>query len=139
VILVDTAALLEGLDASAPQHEAVRDFLNRSNEPLLLSPLVLAELDYFLRDRIGQSAQVDFLKEVEAGSYELQLFDSGDLTEARSIIEQYASLGISLADASIVVLARRFRVNRVLTFDGHFRTISPASGSFFVLLPTDEP
>jgi predicted nucleic acid-binding protein len=112
--------------------------LDDNDEPLILSPLILAELDYFLRKRLGQDEQLRLLMEVEAGSYELQLFDTNDVTEARHVIEQHRALRISLADASIVVLARKLGADRVLTFDEHFRTLEPrGSGTYFTVLPAD--
>jgi predicted nucleic acid-binding protein len=138
LILIDTDGLYRALDASARDHEDVRNVLESTDEPLILSPFVLAELDYFIRKKLGQEAQLELLSEIEDGAYELQLFDSNDVAEARSIINQNSALGISLADASIVVLARKLRAQRVLTFDGHFRKLQPdGATSFFVLLPSD--
>jgi hypothetical protein len=43
-----------------------------------------------------------------------------------------------LADCAAVVLARRFRTRRLLTFDDrHFRTVGPLQGGSFELLPAD--
>ncbi len=45
---------------------------------------------------------------------------------------------IGVADASIVVLAARYRTTRLLTFDErHFRAIKPLHGEAFTLLPAD--
>jgi predicted nucleic acid-binding protein len=138
MILVDTAGLFEALDASAQRHLEARQVIESSDDALILSPFVLAELDYFLRERIGQDAQLRLLNEVEGGAYELQLFDTNDVSEARTIVEQHAALRVSLTDASIVVLARKLGANRILTFDGHFRALRPGgTGSYFVLLPED--
>jgi predicted nucleic acid-binding protein len=138
LILVDTDGLYRALDASDPKHYDVREVLESTDEPLVMSPFVLTELDYFIRKRLGRTVQLDLLSEVEDGAYELQLFDSNDVAEARLIINQYSALGISLADASIVVLARKLRTRTVLTFDNHFRTLQPnGASSFFVLLPED--
>jgi hypothetical protein len=67
----------------------------------------------------------------------LEPMAAGDVASAHMIIERYADLGISLADASIVVLARRHRVRDVLTLDErHFRVLK-ADGKPFRLLPAD--
>jgi predicted nucleic acid-binding protein len=43
-----------------------------------------------------------------------------------------------LADASIIVLADRYRTTRLLTFDErHFRAVGPLSALAFTLLPAD--
>ena len=45
---------------------------------------------------------------------------------------------LGLADASLVVLALRFRTRRLLTFDDRaFRTVVPLQGGAFTLLPMD--
>jgi predicted nucleic acid-binding protein len=97
-----------------------------------------AQLDYFLRKKMGRAAQRQFLAEVEQGAYDLQAFNGRDVAEAHAVIKAHDGLKISLADASIVVLARRSAIDRVLTFDGHFRTLRPGgAGSHFTVLPAD--
>ena len=45
---------------------------------------------------------------------------------------------IGVTDASLVVLAARYRTTRLLTFDErHFRAIKPLHGEAFTLLPAD--
>ena len=53
-------------------------------------------------------------------------------------MRRYEDLAISLADASIVVLARRHGANDVLTLDErHFRVLRGAGDRPFKLLPAD--
>lgn len=55
---------------------------------------------------------------------------------AGEVIERYRDLGIGLADASLVVLADRYRTDRVLTLDRrHFGVLSTSAGRPFVMLP----
>jgi predicted nucleic acid-binding protein len=61
-----------------------------------------------------------------------------DVGLARAVIERHADLGISLADASIVVLAQRHGLVDVLTLDQrHFRVLDN-HGKPFRVLPADE-
>ena len=46
MILLDTSGLLSAIDSSQTQHEAAARALRAAGPPLLLSPFVLAELDY---------------------------------------------------------------------------------------------
>jgi hypothetical protein len=47
---------------------------------------------------------------------------------------------IGLTDASLVVIAARYRTSTILTLDErHFRAIRPLDGNAFTLLPTDSP
>ena len=54
------------------------------------------------------------------------------------MIETYGDLEVGLADASIVVLSRRYEVLDLLTLDErHFRTLRGSGGRPFRLLPAD--
>jgi hypothetical protein len=97
----------------------------------------LAELDYLLAARVGEAARTGLLGEVVRGAYRLEPFTAEDVRGALAVVERYADLGISLADASIAVLATRHGTQDVLTLDErHFRVLD-ANGKPFRLLPAD--
>lgn len=137
MILLDTSGLLSALDSSQSHHLEAAASLASAHPPLLLSPFVLAELDYLIASRIGLAARASLLEEVERGAYMLEPMGPEDIAGAHRIIERFADLGISLADASIVMLAERHRTRDVLTLDErHFRVLS-TGGKPFRLLPAD--
>jgi uncharacterized protein len=137
VILLDTSGLLAATDSNQTHHTDAARSLSSARPPLLLSPLVLAELDYLIASRVGYAARARLLEEVERGAYTLESMTAGDITSAHRVIDRYADLGISLADASIVVLSQRHRVWDVLTLDErHFRVLR-SDGKHFRLLPAD--
>lgn len=137
MIVVDTSGVFAALDRTQRGHEETRTVVE-AEDALILSPFVLAELDYLLATRISVSASIEFLRDVEAGAYELAPFTADDVGATREMVERYRELGIGLADASIVVLAARYGTNRVLTLDErHFRAITTADGAPFTLLPAD--
>ncbi len=136
-MLLDTSGLLAALDSAQRTHAEAARSLDAAPAPLVLSPFVLAELDYLLATRVGETARLGLLAEVARGAYELQTFSAEDAQEAKAIIERYADLAISLADASIVVLAGRYRTQDVLTLDErHFRVLQ-ANGKPLRLFPAD--
>ena len=136
MILLDTSGLWAALDAAQRSHAKARASLLAAAPPLLLSPFVLAELDY-LAARVGSSARTSLLAEVESGAYQLEPLSGADVGEALTLIRRHAGLGVSLADASVVVLARRHAVQDLLTLDErHFRTLA-VDGRPFRLLPAD--
>jgi hypothetical protein len=104
----------------------------------LLSPFVLAELDYLLMRNMGHRAQAALLEEVARGAYQLEGFAAADIARARQLIERYADLRIGLADASLVVLAEKYAVTQVLTLDErHFRAMRAGGRKQFQVLPFD--
>ncbi len=138
MIILDTSGLLAAIDASQRHHAAAIAALRAADPPWALSPFVLAELDYLLGTRVGQGAERALLGEVGRGVYRLEPFDAAEVAAAERVIARHASLEIGLADASIVVLAERYRVRDLLTLDErHFRTLRGPGGRPFRLLPAD--
>ena len=137
MILLDTSGLLAAIDASQRAHAAARDALAAAEGPLLLSPFVLAELDHLLASRVGLSAELALLAEVERGAYRLEPMAADDVGRARELVERYRDLDLGLADASIVVLASRHSTWEVLTLDErHFRAFRGPHGQVFTVLPS---
>jgi hypothetical protein len=138
VILLDTSGLLAALDASQRHHETAAAVLRGADAPLLLSPFVLAELDYLLTTRVSIAAELAFLGEVSRGAYRLEPMDAPDIARAVEVIDRYRDLELGLADASLVVLAERHRTTDLLTLDErHFRAIDGPRGNPFRILPAD--
>jgi predicted nucleic acid-binding protein len=138
VILLDTGGLYAVLDANETLHGRAVAALVAARPPRLLSPFVLAELDYLIGSRVGHEAQMALIDEVTRGVYQLESFSTEDLGHARRIMERYADLPIGLADASVVVLANRHRTLDLLcTDERHFRALRGPGSKPFRLLPAD--
>ena len=139
MILLDTSGVLAALDDRQPDHRTAAQSLLVSH-PRILSPFVLAELDYLLATRTTQRTELRFLDEVARGAYQLAEFGPTDIAAATAVMRRYADLNLGLADASIVVLAERYQCLDVLTLDQrHFRAIHGPGGRPFRLLPFDAP
>jgi uncharacterized protein len=138
LILLDTSGLLAALAADQRAHAACARVLAGERGPFVLSPFVLAELDYLLAKLVGPSAEFLLLDEVARGAYALAPFAAEDVARAREVMARYPDLAIGLADASLVVLSERHGTLHLLTLDErHFRTVRGAGGRRFRLLPGD--
>jgi predicted nucleic acid-binding protein len=138
LILLDTSGLLTALFPGQHHHLQCARTLLESEERLILSPFVLAELDYLVSKLAGVDFELSFLEEVVRGAYELAEFSRGDLDQALSVLHRYRDLELGLADASLVVLSGRLRTRRILTLDErHFRALQAPDGKPFELLPAD--
>ncbi len=137
-IVLDTSGLLAAVDADQRFHQATREVLERNQTSLVLSPFVLAELDYMVLTRVGYVQELALLDEVANGAYRLEPFSAEDVADTATLLRQYEDLGIGLADASNVILADRHDTLDILTLDErHFRPLRNARGRPFRLLPFD--
>lgn len=135
-MIVDTSALLAYFDSGEPDHVAVSRVVDRSEESLVVSPFVIAELDYLIATRIGVDAELLALRELSSGAWELAVHDAPDIELAAKIIEKYRDLRVGVADASNVVLADRYGTRTIATLDRrHFTVLRPIRGGRFTLMP----
>jgi hypothetical protein len=138
VIVLDTGGLYAAVDANEALHSRAAAALFAAPPPRVLSPFVLAELDYLIAMRVGHQAQMMLVDEVVRGAYQLAVFTADDVDRVQRIMDRYANLHIGLADASVVVLADRHRTLDLLcTDERHFRALKGSGNRPFRLLPID--
>jgi len=139
VAIADTSALIAFFNETDQHHQAVRVGVAQVGH-IVVSPCVLAELDYLIATRQGPRAAREVLAyiagRVAGGRWEVPAIGAL-LLAAHAVLDDYPSVG--LADAMNVVLAREFRTDVVATLDyRHFRMIRPLTRhDGFRLLPDD--
>ena len=136
MIIVDTSGLIAFFSESGSQHEAVAAWVDQNDQVMVVSPYVLAEVDYLVATRRGVDAELAVLGELSGGAYDLAAMGLEDVAAARQVVERYRDLGIGLADASLAVLAQRYRTRTILTLDRkHFSVMRPLDGGAFEIVP----
>ncbi|MGH9091771.1 MAG: PIN domain-containing protein [Acidimicrobiales bacterium] len=136
MLVCDTSGLLAYFDASDRHCAQVSAVVDVDPGPFVVSPYVVAELDYLLATRRGVEAELTVLAELTGGAWELARIDTADLREICEVVGRYRDQDIGVADASLVVLAHRYRTDRLLTLDyRHFRVIRTRGGAAFTVLP----
>lgn len=138
MILLDTSGLLSALFPDQPHHQRSAHILLDLPVPGILSPFVLAEVDYMIGQLAGAEAELQFLDDVAREAYRLVDFSSSDVAEAHDIIARYMDQDIGLADASLVLLSQRMKTLDILTLDErHFRVVRGWKDQPFRILPAD--
>ncbi|MCH5642551.1 PIN domain-containing protein [Gordonia sp. ABSL49_1] len=135
-MIVDTSALLAYFDAAEPQHEAVAEVIDASSEPLVVSPYIVAELDYLVLSRHGSHIERIVLDELSSGAWELAAMSRERLSAASVIVRQYSDVPVGVADASNIVLADAYRTRTIATLDHrHFSVLRLGDGSAPSIVP----
>lgn len=138
-LIVDSGGYLAAMDPEQDNHRSFLDALTSSRGPRIISPFVVAELDYMILSRYGRESQLAFLAEVDRGVYRLERFGVEDFSRANALMGEHGYLtSFGIADASNVVLAERHGTLDILTTDQRdFRQVSTQSGRYFRILPYD--
>ncbi|MFI8001773.1 PIN domain-containing protein [Streptomyces sp. NPDC086010] len=142
IIVADTSALYAAFDTAQPEHDGAAKILE--NERLAISPLVVTELDHLVHRDLGFPAAMRVMEALTSrmldGQYRLADLKPADLSAAHEVRSSYEALRLDLADAVGVVLADRYRTDRIFTLDQRdFRAITPLTPGLaaFRILPVD--
>ena len=136
-LICDTGALVDHLVESAPDHRLFRNAIDHARTRHVPG-LVLAEVDYFLRDE-RQTMQV-FMQDLARGAFTYAPPTIGQLSRAMEVDRRFADLSLGLVDASVVTLAESLGIRRLATRDvRHFGAVRLRDGRAFELVvhPTD--
>jgi predicted nucleic acid-binding protein len=137
-IIVDAGPAVASTDTADDRRVLIQHLLRNERGPLVLPAPVSAEVDYLLGQRVARSARRGYLEDLADGRFVVVCLEPEDYGTALQLDQQYHDLDLGLADLSIIVLARRFRTRRILTFDHRcFRAVRPLQGGAFTLLPAD--
>lgn len=118
------------------QHYRVSTAVAQLHDSLVVPVSVLPEVDYLLTRRRGAHAAVSALSAFTSGSFQLEGILHTDMPRILELMRQYLDSNIGFVDASLVALAERLDIQRILTLDRrHFRPIRPRHCATLEILP----
>jgi predicted nucleic acid-binding protein len=113
--LIDTGAILALLDRGDRWHPRCTEAFADLRLPLATSAAVLAEVFHLIGETPRHVAAAwGFLR---SGAVTVLAIDDGDLPDIETLMKRYADRPMDFADATLVYLARRERLNVVFTVD----------------------
>ncbi len=135
-ILVDTSGMVAIVNAGEASHRAVMACVTSTTESLVVPTTVLPEVDYLVTKYVGARAAIGVIASIIARDFRLESVTETDLPRIVELMRQYADSNIGFVDASIVAVAERLGVRRVLTLDRrHFGAIRPRHCPALEILP----
>ena len=137
-LIIDAGGLYAQADRAAPAHAAGVEILKNERGMLVTSEVAVAEADYLILNRLGVEVELSFLDDLAEGTFLVECLTREELGVARELARRHRDLQLGLADVSLVVLARRYRTRRIVTFDERaFRAVTPLQDGSFTVLPAD--
>lgn len=134
-LVVDTGPLVALLSSRDEHHARCVELLSRVRRPLATCWPVLTEAAWLLRSL--PSGCEKLLGLVQAGVIELHEIRATDIDWVSGFHSRYASVGVQLADACVMLLARRLDAD-VFTLDRrNFAVYRHDDGRPVTVVPTD--
>jgi predicted nucleic acid-binding protein len=142
IIVADTSASFAGFDADQPEQSRIAAIIE--TETLAKSPLVITELDHLVHRDLGYAVTIQVIDALAGrmteGQYRLPELKPSDIVAAQGIRAKYEALHLDLADAVSVVLADRYKTDRILRPDQRdyraIKSLTPVLDAFRIL-PAD--
>ena len=133
--LLDTGFLLAVIDADDNLHEVCTKALESEPDPLL-PDVVLPELAYLILRELRYPTLATFLRSIAAGELVQVKSKLEDLARAADLLEKYADNRVDFVDCTIVAMAERLSLSKILTVDRrHFTTFRPNHCEYFEIAP----
>ena len=133
-VLIDTGPIVAILSEADEHHEACVEQLRHIRGPLLTCWPVVTEAAWLLRAHPVAVGRL--LSSFNGQPFELASLDEGDMCGIAAILAKYRSLGIQVADASLVHIANREGIETVFTLDRRdFGVLRLAGGKRIRLIP----
>jgi len=118
-IIADTGGLLRALARAADGRPSFPEYeeILKSARLIIVPGLVLAEVDYFLRE--DRSAMRKLIAEMfdPATGYDYEPPRPSDIARALELDAKFKNLNLGLVDGTVAAVAERRQVYRVLTTD----------------------
>lgn len=98
--------------------------------------LVITEVAYLIRSRLGVDAEVRFLGDLAAGEFAIEDMRAGDWLRIAELVGRYRDLPLGTVDGAVVATAERLGITKIATLDRrHFSVVRPVHTDTFELIP----
>ncbi|MGW6392302.1 PIN domain-containing protein [Streptomyces sp. NPDC055103] len=144
IVVADTSGLLAALDSTHPENAVANEAIQAAGL-LVMSPLLLAELDHVATRELGREAALSAVDDIRhwmrRGRISMPEITEDRLGVAQMVRLRYGALDLDLADAVNVALAAEYDTDAILTLDRRdFRAVRPLGRhKAFRVLPDDLP
>ena len=134
-VILDSNIIYSLMDKDDSSHLKIKSFFQENNDFLYIMPsTIIIEICYLIRTRLSPHLEIKFLEEINQ-DFNLEPIKDTDILRIVEVLKKYDTLDIGYADASIVAIAERLKLNKILTLDKkHFRSLTPRGFDYFDIL-----
>lgn len=135
MLIVDANVLVAVMNRRDTHHARMTALLDARDDEFVVTPYVVAEVAYLVQKFAGPDAEIAFMRSICDGLFRQQPLDEQDLARIVELMGQFRDFPLGAADASVIAVAERLKIDQIASMDGHFRAVRPRGLDFFTLLP----
>lgn len=134
--ILDISFLVATVDIKDKNYGRVLDVIVDLKEVLVLPTTILPEVFHLLTSRLGYPTTRQVLTELANSNVIIEGIDKTDLKRVTEILNQYADSELDFVGATIIAIAERLNITKILTLDKHiFSIITPQHCAGFEIFP----
>ncbi|BDA80963.1 pilus biogenesis protein (plasmid) [Leptospira kobayashii] len=127
-VLIDSGPIIALFNSSDSFHKPILKLFKSFKGTLITTWPVVTEVVYLLSFSVN--AQTDFLEWIERGSINVQELNVADLKYIKQRMQKYSDLPMDLADASLMCVAEREGIQKIISIDSDFSIYKTLKGKF---------
>lgn len=116
--LIDSGPIIALFDKNDHYHKKVLEFVKTYRGEFVTSWAVITEVSHMLD--FDLRVQIDFLKWVELGGLSLYDIPQNEIANIRTMMEKYLDIPMDLADASLMYIANKEKIENIVSIDNDF-------------------
>ena len=117
-ILIDSGPMIALFDGSDNYHKPSVEFIKNNSHQLVSTISSVTEVMYLLD--FSKNAQLDFINWIASGAIIIEKISHNDFFAIRAMLVKYRNLPMDFADACLVFLANKLKINTIATIDRDF-------------------
>ncbi len=116
--LIDAGPIIALFNKNDKYHHQIKSFLKDYVGYLSTTWPVITEISHMLSFNV--QTQIDFLKWVQLGGVIINDINGKDIERIIELSQKYSDVPMDLADASLVVLSEKLKIDKIITIDSDY-------------------
>lgn len=128
IVLIDSGPLIALFNPRDSYHNPVIKFMESFRGNLITTWPVITETVHLLSFSI--QAQLNFLEWIYRGAIHIENLNTSDIEYMKERMNKYSDLPMDLADASLMCIAERKRIQNIISIDSDFSVYRTLKGKY---------
>jgi uncharacterized protein len=134
--IADTSFVVAVVNKTDKGNKQCRAVYEQYSGPIYLPQTTFSEIAYLLHRERDNVYVSNFLLRLPEMKFRIIALEPEDILRTAEILKQYADARLDFVDVTIVAIAERMRIGRILTLDQRdFSIVRPRHRDHFELLP----